>query len=300
MKLDQLDGLVAFITVAQKRSFTAAAAQLEVTPPAVSQAVRTLEQRLGVRLLNRTTRSVGLTEAGARFLARVGPAVSELADATGELDDYRGRPAGRLRLTLPRIAHRMLIRPWLAEFLAAFPELQLELSVDDSMVDIVEQGFDAGIRLGESIAQDMVALPLGGEMQMVVVASPAYLARHGVPASLEALREHDCVRYRFRSSGAIYRWELLREGRLVEVEVDGSLIVSDSEGLVEGALDGIGLSYLFEGLVAQELVDGRLVRVLPEASPRFAGFHLYYPSRHQLAPKLRCFIDFWRARLGNC
>lgn len=298
MKLTQLDGLVAFVAVAQKRSFTAAAAALEVTPPALSQAVRQLEARLGVLLLHRTTRSVGLTEAGGRFLARVAPAVTELEEAQAALRDDSSGAHGVLRLNAPHVVHAVLLRPLLPGFLAAHPGVQVELALEDGFVDIVAGGFDAGVRLGESVQRDMVTAALTPHERTCMVASPAYAARHGLPDSLDALRGHDCIRYRFPTSGAIYRWELMRGTRRVEVKVEGRLTVSDSLSMMDAAIDGLGIAYTFERQVAPALADGRLLPVLPRTWPTQPGFHLYYPNRRQLPPKLRAFIEHCRVALA--
>lgn len=297
MKLTQLDGMAAFVAVARKRSFTAAAAELEVTPPAVSLAVKQLETRLGVRLLHRTTRSVGLTEAGGRFLARVAPALQELGEAAEELEHFRSGVNGLLRLNAPHVVYETLLRPLVAGFLAAHPGVRIELALNDGFVDIVESGFDAGIRLGDSVQRDMVAVPLTRTERTGPVASPAYAARRGLPAAIEDLRAHDCVRYRFPASGAIYRWELKRRGRMVEVEVDGPLTVSDSLSMVRAALDGIAIAYTFERQSAPWLASGELVPVLPGAWLSQPGFHLYYPSRRQVPAKLRAFVDWCRAKV---
>jgi len=290
MKLTQLDGLVAFVTVARLGSFTAAAAALEVTPPAVSQALKQLEARLGVRLLHRTTRSVGLSAAGERYLARVAPAVSELLDAASELDAYREGLAGTLRLNAPHVVHEMLLRRAVAGFLAAHPAVRIEMALEDGFVDIAAAGFDAGVRLGESVQRDMIAVPLTARERTGPVASPAYVKRRGLPASIEALREHACVRFRFKSSGAIYRWELMRHRRRVEVEVDGPITVSDSLGSASAALDGLGIGYVFERQVAAHLAAGRLVQVLPNAWITQPGLHFYYPSRRQVSAVLKAFV----------
>lgn len=295
MKLTQLDGLVALVTVVRLRSFTAAAAELEVTPPAVSQAVKQLEARLGVRLLHRTTRSVGLTEAGARYLAKVEPAVHDLMEASAVLDPYRDGVSGLLRINAPRVAYDTLLRPLLADFLVAHPLVRVELVLDDGFVDIVAGGFDLGVRLGEAVQRDMVAVSLTLRERTCMVASPAYAARRGLPATLEDLRNHDCIRFRFPGSGAIYRWELRRKGRMVEVEVDGPLTATDSISPAQAALDGIGIAYTFERLVAADLAAGRLLPVQPDTWPTFPGFHFYYPSRRHLPTKLRAFIDHCRA-----
>lgn len=297
MKLDQLDGLVAFTAVARAKSFTAAAAALEVTPPAVSQAVRALEERLQVRLFNRTTRSVGLTEAGELFLARVGPATGELLEATELLQAYRERPGGLLRINLPRVAYAGLLQPLLAEFLVQHPDIRLELCFEDGFINIIEGGFDAGIRMGDSVARDMVSTPISVPLRMAVVGSPKYLRRKGTPQRIEDLKEHDCIRFRFMGSGAVYRWELMRGRRMVEIEVQGPLTVNDTTALVDTALEGIGLSYVMVMTAAPYLASGRLRPVLEESWPTLSPFHLYYPGRRQMPAKLRALIDFLKARL---
>ncbi|MBA2672567.1 LysR family transcriptional regulator [Ramlibacter sp.] len=295
MRLTQLDGLMAFVTVARARSFTAAASALEVTPPAVSQAVKQLEERLGVRLLHRTTRSVSLTEAGERYFERVAPAVAELLGASDALEPHRsGGVAGRLRINAPHLAFPLLLRPVLASFLQAHPQVQVEMALDDGFVDIVARGFDIGVRLGESVQRDMVAVPLTASERFALVASPAYVERHGLPTSPEQLRGHSCIRYRFPGSGAIYRWELQRRGRTVEVEVDGPLTVSDGPSMLQAALDGIGIAHTFERLAAHELAAGTLVPVLPRHWLASPGFHLYFASRHT-SPAVRAFVDHCRA-----
>ena len=285
MKLTQLDGLLAFATVAKQGNFTAAAALLEVTPSAVSQTVRQLEERLGVRLLNRTTRSVSLTEAGEQFLSRVGPAVAELTQAAAELDDYRRGASGTLRLNMSHIVYVAWLRP-------RHPGIKVELDLDDGFVDIVAGGFDAGVRLGESVQVDMVTVPLTRQEKMCMVASPDYAARRGLPASIEELQQHDCIRFRFRKSNAIYRWEVMRDEQMIEVEVNGPLIVTSSISMASSALDGIGIAYVFVRQVEADIAAGRLVPVLPACWPTFTGFHLYYPTRKQMPAKLRAFIDY--------
>ncbi|WKB53094.1 LysR family transcriptional regulator [Eleftheria terrae] len=294
MKLTQLDGLLAFAMVARHRSFTAAASVLEVTPPAVSQAVKQLEGRLGVRLLHRTTRSVGLTEAGERYLARVGPAVSELLEASQVLDSFRDGVSGRLKVNAPLVVHEMLLRPLLPGFLAAHPAVQLELALEDGFVDIVASGFDLGIRLGASVQRDMVAVPLTRSERTCMVASPAYARQYGLPGKVDDLRDHRCIRYRFPGSGAIYRWEVKCRGQIVEVAVDGPLTVSDSLSMAQAALDGIGIAYVFERQVAPHLAAGRLLPVLPKLWPSHPGFHFYYPSR-QTPATVRAFVDHCKA-----
>lgn len=294
MRMDQLDGLVAFQAVAQTRSFTKAGAKLEVSPQAVSQAVKTLEQRLGVRLFNRSTRSVSLNEAGERFLTRVGPALAELFEATEQVQELRERPAGLLRINLPRPAFTGLLQPLIGAFHATYPDIKLDLSFDDGFVDIVALGLDAGIRLGDSVSQEMVSVQLTAEERIAILGSPAYLERRGEPKSIDQLGQHDCIRFRFPGSGAVFRWELIQEAMLTEVEVNGPVTVNDTDAMLSAALEGLGLAYVLESTATEHLRSGHLRRVLPRACPTFPGFHLYYPSRRHLPLKLRCLIDFLR------
>ena len=299
MRLNQLDGLLAFWKVAEHRGFSAAAAALEVSPSALSQAIRSLETRLGVRLLNRTTRSVSLTEAGEAYLSRVGPALSDVQEAGEQLHALQGRPSGVLRINAARISIAMVLQPLLAGFLEAYPDVQVELSDDEGYVDIVERGFDAGVRLGESVQKDMVAVPLGGPVAVAVVGSPAYFKRHPAPRHPLDLVRHECVRFRFSGSGAIHKWELTVDDRIVEYEIGGSLTISDSLFSVEAALDGIGLAYTFEQLALPHLRAKTLKRVLADFSPTFPGFYLYYPSRRQQPSKLKAFVDYALAHSGK-
>jgi len=292
MKLKQLDGLMAFWKVAERRGFTAAAAELEVSPSALSQAIRQLETRVGVRLLNRTTRSVSLTEAGEAYLARVGPALGQVLEAGEELNVLQGRPAGILRLNAARISTALVLQPMLAGFLQEHPHVQLELTNDEGFVDIVEKGFDAGVRMGESLHRDMVAVPLGGPVTVAVIASPDYLRRFPAPRHPDELVRHNCVRFRLPATGVIYKWEFQVDGRLVEYEVKGNLTISDTLFSVEAALEGIGLAYTFEQLVLPHIRAKRLKRVLTAYSPTFPGFYLYYPSRRNQPTKLKALIDF--------
>jgi DNA-binding transcriptional LysR family regulator len=292
MKLSQLDGLIAFWKVAEHRGFTAAAADLEVSPSALSQAIRQLETRLGVRLLNRTTRSVSLTEAGQAYLVRIGPALGQVIDAGEELNALQGRPTGTLRLNAARISTALVLQPILAGFLQKHPHVQLELTNDEGFVDIVEKGFDAGVRFGESIHRDMVAIPLGGPVTVAVVASPAYLRRVPAPRHPDELVRHNCIRFRFAATGAIYKWEFEVDGRPVDYEVKGNLTLSDTMFGLEAALEGIGLAYTFEQLARPYIRAKRLKRVLASFSPTFPGFYLYYPSRHDQPTKLKALIEY--------
>jgi DNA-binding transcriptional LysR family regulator len=292
VKLNQLDGLMAFWKVAEHRGFTKAAAELEVSASALSQAIRQLEARLGVQLLHRTTRSVSLTEAGEAYLARVGPALGQVIEAGEDLNALQGRPAGVLRLNAARISTAMVLQPMLAGFLREHPHVHLELTNDEGFVDIVERGFDAGVRMGESVHKDMIAVPLGGPVTVAVVASPAYLQRFPAPRRPDDLARHNCVRFRFAGTGAIYKWEFQVGERLVEYEIGGNLTISDTIFSVEAALEGIGLAYTFEPLVRQHLRDKRLKRVLASFSPTFPGFYLYYPSRRNQSTKLRALVEY--------
>lgn len=295
MRLNQLDGLVAFWKVAEHRGFTAAAAALDISPSAISQAIRHLETRLGVRLLNRTTRSLSLTEAGEAYLSRIGPALRDVLDAGEQLPALQGRPSGVLRINAARIAIAMVLQPLLAGFLKAYPGVEIELTNDEGYVDIVERGFDAGVRIGESVQKDMVAVPLGGPIAVAIVGSPDYFKRHSVPRHPSDLVQHNCVRFRFSGSGAIYKWELEVDGRDIEYELSGNLTISDSLFSVEAALEGIGLAFTFEQFVLAHIRAKRLKRVLTGFSPTFPGFYLYYPSRRQQPPKLKAFVGYAQA-----
>jgi len=296
MKLKQLDGLMAFWKVAEHRGFSAAAAELEVSPSALSQAIRQLETRLGVRLLNRTTRSVSLTEAGQAYMARIGPALGQVIEAGEELNALQGRPAGTLRLNAARISTALVVQPLLAGFLQENPHVQLELTNDEGFIDIVERGFDAGVRFGESVHRDMVAIPLGGPVPVAVVATPEYLQRHPAPRHPDDLVRHNCIRFRFAATGAIYKWEFELDERLVEYEIHGNLTTSDSLFGLEAALEGVGLAYTFEQLARPYLRAKRLKRVLTAFSPTFPSFYLYYPSRHDQPTKLKALVEYVKRR----
>lgn len=294
MKLNQLDGLMAFWKVAEHRGFTAAAAELEVSPSALSQAIRQLEARLGVRLLNRSTRSVSLTEAGEAYLARVSPALSQVLVAGEELNVLQGGPTGTLRINAARISTAMVLQPLLAGFLRENPNVRVELTNDEGFVDIVEQGFDAGVRMGESLHKDMIAIPLGGPATFIVVASPDYLKRSPALRHPDDIAQHNCVRFRFAATGAIHRWEFLVNDKVVEYDVPGNLTITDSMFGLEAALEGIGLAYTYESLAQPHIKAKRLKRVLADYSPTFPGFYLYYPSRHDQPSKLKAFIEYAR------
>ena len=290
-----LDGVEAFLSVAQHRNFRKAAAELGVTPSAISQAVRALEARVGAVLFIRTTRSVGLTDAGERFLSRAKPAFEELVAASEVARELGQRPAGRLRLAVPRAVMPILLEPLVASFCQAYPEVEVEIAASEKLVDLAAEGFDAGIRLGQFIAADMVAVRLTKPFRFVIVGSPAYLAHNGRPGRPEDLRQHACVRLR-RSNGALALWSLNDDGRAIEIAVSGPLIASDVPTMLGAAVEGVGLAQVPEPVAAGPLRAGKLVQVLEPFAPMGPGVFLHYPSRHQMMPKLRAFIDHVRSR----
>ena len=292
---EQLDGLATFVCVAQLRGFSAAAIKLGVSPSAVSQTIQKLEARLGTALFARTTRSVNLTEAGERYLSRVAPAVDELTLAAEELSDVGARPAGLLRLNLSRAAYLFALRPILPTFLAAYPDIELELSVDSALVDIVRLGFDAGMRYADMVERDMVGVRVGPPLSSHVVAAPSYLERKGVPMRPQDLLMHDCIRFRYPSSGRIQSWLFEKGKKRSEIAISGSLVLNDDAAMVEAALAGVGVAYLTSGYVAEHVAAGRLVRLLADFSPEMPALNLYYPSRRRLSAKLRALIDCLRA-----
>jgi DNA-binding transcriptional LysR family regulator len=290
-----LDGVEAFLGVARHRNFRRAAAELGVTPSAISQAVRALEARIGAALFIRTTRSVGLTEAGERFLSRAKPAFEELVAASQLARDLGQRPAGLLRLTVPRAVVPVLLEPLIASFCEAYPEIELELAANEQLVDLAAEGFDAGIRLGQLISADMAAVRLTPPFPFVVVGSPAYLKRKKPPQRIEDLRDHACLRFR-RSNGAIAPWSFISGNKSVEAIVAGPFIASDFPTLLGAAIQGLGLAQLPEPFVAGALKAGSLTRLLSPFAPEAPGMFLYYPGRRQMTPKLRAFIDHAKNR----
>lgn len=295
MSRNQLSHLAVLSVVAQHGSFRAAARELGIAPSAVSHAVSVLEARLGVRLLARTTRSVAPTGEGAALLERLRPALSEIDLALEQALEARDRPAGKLRLNVPRTAAELALAPRLAAFAAAYPDITLEIVSEDRFTDVVEGGFDAGVRLGESLQRDMIAVRIGPRLRGAVVAAPSCFKGREWPRHPRDLAGHRCIRFRF-SSGVIYRWEFAREGEEIVMDVDGPLILGEDRVIVQAALDGAGIAFLFEDYVRQPLADGRLVRLLEDWCPPFDGFFVYYPSRKQMRPSLRAFVDFFRWR----
>lgn len=290
-----LDGVEAFLSVAQHRSFRRAAAELGVTPSAISQAVRVLEARIGAVLFIRTTRSVGLTEAGERFLSRAKPAFEELVAASGVARELGQRPTGLLRLSVPRAAVPILLEPLIASFCAAYPEIEVEIAASETLVDLAAEGFDAGVRMGQFLDADMVAVPLSPPFHFVVVGSPTYFKSRKRPKVLDDLRQHACLRWR-RSNGALAPWTFNDDGRTIEIAVSGPLIANDFPTMLGAAMEGVGLAQLPEPVVAEGLRTKRLVQVLERYAPVMPGVFLYYPSRRQIMPKLRAFIDHVKDR----
>ena len=292
-----LDGVEAFLSVARHRSFRRAAAELGVTPSAMSQAVRALETRVGAALFIRTTRSVGLTEAGERFLSRVKPAFEELVAASEVARDLGQRPTGLLRLTVPRAVVPILLEPMIASFCQACPEVEVEISASEELVDIAAGGFDAGVRLGQFIAADMIAVRLTPPFPFVVVGSPAYLRRRGRPERINDLRQHACLRIR-RSNGSIGPWSFVNGNQPIEATVSGPLIAYDFPTLLGAAVEDMGLAQVPGPIAAGPVKAGKLVHVLEPFAPMAPGVFLYYTSRHQMMPKLRAFIDHVKSRPG--
>jgi DNA-binding transcriptional LysR family regulator len=285
-----VDGVEVFLSVAQHRSFRRAAAALGVSPSAVSQSIRALESRIGAALLLRTTRSVGLTEAGERFLSRAKPAFEELV-AAGQVARELGRgPSGKLRLSVPRAVVSLLLEPLVASFCQAYPDVEVELSVNEELIDLAAEGFDAGVRLGQFIAADMVAVRLTPPFRLAVVGSPAYVDRSGRPKHPNDLRQHACLRLR-RSGGALAHWAFDSDGKAIEIEVAGPLIANDFPTLLGAAVEGLGLAQLPAPMAAEPIRLGQLETVLSEFAPITPGVFLYYPKQRQIPPKLRAFVD---------
>lgn len=289
----QLSQLAVLAAVAEGLSFRKAAAELGIAPSAVSHAVSSLEQSLGLRLLHRTTRSVSPTQEGKRLLETLAPALADIDAVIGALAEQGGRPAGPLRITMPRLAAEDIVTPKLGAFLNRYPDIELEISTDDRFEDIVAKGFDAGLRLGEHLEADMIAVRSSGRWRGTIVGSPGYFKKYPMPQHPRDLMQHRCIRRRF-SSGLIYRWELEKDGKPLVVDVQGPLVLSDQSLIRAAAIDGAGLAFVFEQGVEDDIREGRLVRVLDDWCAPFDGFYIYYPSRRQMRPALRAFVDFYR------
>jgi DNA-binding transcriptional LysR family regulator len=290
MSTDRLNGLLALKLVADRRSFTAAASELGITPSAISQIIKQLEKRLGVALLTRTTRSMSLTEAGERFLSQTTPAIGQILDAMDELGTYARKPSGLLRINLPRAVYRSHLAPLLASFIEKYPDITLELCFEDGRVDIVGGGFDAGIRLSDILANDMIATKLYGPVRFVTAAAPGYLDKAGRPKHPKDLLSHNCIRTRLLDR--LYDgWEFEHKGKEFEVQVKGALIFNDAALSVKAAIDGCGVIYNAEESIREEVASGQLELVLKPFAAISAGYYLYYPRQSRTMPKLRAFID---------
>ncbi|WP_085746201.1 LysR family transcriptional regulator [Pseudomonas sp. R45(2017)] len=299
MKNPSTTDLSIFLCIAQHLNFSRAAVDLGLTPSALSHSLRALENRLGVRLFNRTTRSVALTEAGERLYARLKPAFRDIEDALEDLNHFRDKPSGNLRITSGRQACELVLLPIASEFLKIYPDIRLEVVESDALLDIVASGFDAGVRFGNRLEADMVSMPIGPNLRSVVVGSPGFFERHPAPQKPEDLHALPCIRHRF-PSGSMYRWEFERGGIEQEIEVNGPLTLGDVSLMIGPALQGLGLAYVFEDMAREHLASGRLVQVLADWCPYYPGLHLYYPSRRHVPAPLKAFIDFVRnAREGK-
>lgn len=282
--------LKAFMAVAEHRSFRRAADLLGITRSSLSHAIRGLEDDVGTRLLHRTTRSVSLTEAGVHLLGRIGPLIGDLDAALEEVSGTQGNLQGQLRINGNEASIRLLLRTVVPEFLARYPGVSLDLSAEGRLVDVVEQGFDAGIRLGEAVPKDMIAVPLGPELRFLAVASPSYLAAHPAPEVPDALSRHRCIRQRL-PSGKRYRWEFSKRGQVLEIDVPGALTLDNSQLMVDAAIEGLGIAYVPEIYAHAALRDGRLVTVLEDWCPPIPGLRLYFPGNRHVPASLRAFID---------
>ena len=296
MARENLNDLSAFVAVAQAHSFTKAAARLGISPSALSHAMRGLEERLGVRLLARTTRSVAPTEAGERLLAVVLPHLRGIESELSALNLLRDIPAGTIRLTASEHAAHTVIYPVLARLAADYPEIKIEVNVDNMLADLVAGRFDAGIRLGEHVERDMVAVRIAPDMRMAIVGTPAYFKRHPRPETPQDLTQHECIGIRLPTHGGLLPWEFDKDGRSITVRVEGQLIFNTNSLALRAVLDGLGLGYCLDDMAAEAIADGRLIRVLEDWCEPFPGYHIYYPSRRLLSPALRILIDALRFR----
>ena len=299
MDRDNASDLLAFLAVARERSFTRAAAKLGMTQSALSQIIRNLEERLGVRLLNRTTRSVTPTQAGERLFQKIGPRFDDMDVELAALGELREKPAGTIRITATEYAVQAILRPALSRIFPKFPDINVEALVDYGLTNIVAAQYDAGIRPGELVAKDMIAVRVGPDLRVAVVGSPSYFAERKRPKTPQDLTNHNCLNLRLPThGGSLYAWEFEKDGRELNVRVEGQLVVNSASLLLEGALKGLGLAYLTEGHVQPYVSRGELVRVLSDWCPPFSGYHLYYPSRRQPSPAFALLVDALRYRRG--
>jgi DNA-binding transcriptional LysR family regulator len=296
MPRENINDLTAFVAVAKARSFTRAAAQLGVSQSALSHTIRGLEERLGIRLLTRTTRSVAPTDAGERLVRTVGPRLEEIDAELSALTELREKPAGNIRITTGEHAAEAILWPALAKLLPRYPDIKVELIIDHGLTDTVAERYDAGVRLGEQVAKDMIAVRIGPDFRMVVVGAPAYFKKRPHPKKPQDLTAHDCTNIRLPTYGAIYAWEFEKRGRGLRVRVEGQLVFNSIALRLKAVLAGLGLAYLPEDQVKTQLADGRLVRVLADWCAPFSGYHLYYPSRRQHSPAFAVLVDALRYR----
>jgi DNA-binding transcriptional LysR family regulator len=291
-----LNDLLAFVAVARERSFTRAAAKLGVSQSALSHTIRELEERLGLRLLTRTTRSVSPTQAGERLLHTVAPRFEEIEAELEALSEFRDKPAGTIRITAIDYAADTVLWPKLAKFLPAYPDIKVEITVDYTLTDIVAQRYDAGVRVGEQVAKDMIAVRIGPDIGMAVVGSPTYFSRHQEPKAPQDLVAHNCINLRLPTHGGLYAWEFEKGKRELKVRVDGQLVFNTSVQMLNAALAGFGLAYVPEGLAQPHIAKRRLRRVLEDWCPSYQGYHLYYPSRRQSSPAFALLVETLRHR----
>jgi DNA-binding transcriptional LysR family regulator len=299
MDRENASDLLGFLAVSRERSFTRAAAKLGISQPALSQIIRGLEERLGVRLLNRTTRSVAPTQAGERLLQAIGPRFDEMDVELAALSALREKPAGTIRVTATEYAADAILMPALAKILPKYPEIKVEVVIDYGLTNIIAEQYDAGIRPGELVAKDMIAVRVGPDLRMAVVGAPSYFASHRKPRIPQDLTGHNCINLRLPAHSGLYTWEFEKNGRALNVRVDGQLVFNGAGALLNAALNGFGLAYLMEGNVRSPLSEGRLVRVLSDWCPPFSGYHLYYPSRRQPSPAFTLLVDALRYRGSN-
>jgi DNA-binding transcriptional LysR family regulator len=291
-----LNDLLAFLAVARERSFTRAAAHLGVSQSALSHTIRGLEERLGLRLLTRTTRSVSTTEAGERLLRTLGPRFDEIEAELVSIVELRDKPAGTLRVTTSLHAAEAILMPALAKFLSDYPAIHVEAVIDSGLTDIVAERYDAGIRLGEQVEKDMIAVRIGPDLRMAAVAAPEYFEKHAKPKSPQDLTRHNCLNLRLQTYGGLYAWEFEKHGRPLNVRVSGQVVSNGSSAILTAALLGLGIAYLPEDMVCAHLAAKRLVRVLVDWCPSFPGYHLYYPSKRQASPAFGLLIEALRHR----
>lgn len=294
MRREEMADLTAFVVVAEERNFTRAAAKLEISQSALSGIVRRLEERLGVRLLARTTRSVAPTEAGERLVQRLSPMLRDLDQSMADLSEFRDKPAGRIRITIVEHAAKTIIAPALKPLLTDYPDITVELTVDYGLADVVTDRFDAGVRLGEQVAKDMIAVRISPEVSMAIVGAPDYLRQHGAPSEPQQLVDHRCINLRLPTSDTLNAWRLIQDGREMRVRVEGPLIFNSIDLILDAAVAGLGLAYLPFDQVEPYLESGRLVRVLGEWTPPLPAYHLYYPSRRHSSAAFKLFVEALR------